>query len=81
MPHFKATAFRLSPEELELMDALATKVGVISRAEVLRVAIRKLARLEGLQLPPPRKKRASSSLEPFRMTFTDEQSAQRSGDE
>jgi len=61
--HPKATAFRLTPEEVLLMDLLAAKVGVTSRADVLRVAIRKLAGLEGVEMPqaPAKKRRATKA--------------------
>ena len=59
----KATAFRLTPQEVLLMDLLAAKVGVTSRADVLRVAIRKLAGIEGVDVPkaPAKKRRAPQS--------------------
>lgn len=47
----KQTAFRFTDEDLALLDALRSKVGVLSRTEVVRMAIRVLAEREGLKLP------------------------------
>lgn len=43
-----AQNIRFTPEEAELFDALQAHLGLASRAEVFRVAIRALARTEGL---------------------------------
>jgi hypothetical protein len=53
----KQTAFRFTDEDLALLDALRSKVGVLSRTEVVRMAIRVLAEREGVKLPKRAKAR------------------------
>lgn len=47
MPAKKQTAFRLSPEQLRLLDRLARHLA-LDRTSVVRLAIQRLARQEGL---------------------------------
>jgi hypothetical protein len=46
----KQTPFRLTPEDLSLLDAVISHVGVRSRSEALRVVLRSYARTEGIRL-------------------------------
>jgi hypothetical protein len=50
------TAFRLTDDDLTILDALQAKTG-INRTDVVRLALRKLAEAEGIQLPKPKKQR------------------------
>jgi len=45
----KQTAIRFTQEDLELLAELQFKLGVVSRTEVVRIALRRLAELEGVQ--------------------------------
>ena len=45
---------RFTDEDVEILDAIQAKTGIVSRAEILRRAIRKLAEVEGV--PPTRKR-------------------------
>ena len=46
----KQTAFRLTPLELALMDALCERLGISTRTDIVRVAVRRLAEAEGLSI-------------------------------
>lgn len=46
----KLTPFRLTPEDLVLLDACQEHVGVRSRSEAFRAVLRSYARSEGLLL-------------------------------
>jgi hypothetical protein len=48
------TSIRLTPEAVQLRDLLSKKLGIDGTA-VLEVAIRELARREGITVKPPRK--------------------------
>lgn len=48
MANKESISFRLSPEAIELIKALAKKLGV-SQAAVMEIAIRKLAESENVQ--------------------------------
>jgi Arc/MetJ-type ribon-helix-helix transcriptional regulator len=53
------TTVRFTDEDIALLDALQQRTGIVSRAEVLRRAIRVLAQQEGVPLkatPKPRKR-------------------------
>ena len=49
---------RLTPEDLAILEALHEKLGIGSRTDIVRLAIRRLAQLEGLEVPSPKKKRS-----------------------
>lgn len=48
----KSTTVRLSTEDESLREALASHLG-ITKAGVIRMAMRKLARAEGIAIPEP----------------------------
>lgn len=50
----KQTAFRLMAADIALLDALQEKLGIVSRTEIVRMAIRALAAREGVALPKAR---------------------------
>ena len=52
----KQTAFRLMPEDLEILDALQAKLGIVSRTEIVRMAIRILGEREGIAVKRPKRK-------------------------
>lgn len=49
MANTHQTTVRFNPEDLALIDALSEKLGLDSRTQVLRVAIRALADREGIK--------------------------------
>lgn len=51
------TAFRLTPEDLALLDAVMEYTGVSSRSDALRYALRYWARKEGRDVKPKKKAR------------------------
>ena len=61
MGNTPATAFRLTPEDLAVLDALAEalsrKFGRQTRSDVLRIALRALAASEGVKVGTAKKKR------------------------
>ena len=48
-PH--QTTVRFTAQDLELLDALQKKTGIVSRTEILRRAIRALAEQEKVRVP------------------------------
>ena len=44
----KQTALRLTPIDLDILDALRLKTGIQTRTELMRLAIRRLAQSEGV---------------------------------
>jgi hypothetical protein len=48
------TAFRLTDEDLAFVDALQAKMG-ITRTDVIRIAVRRLAEAERVKLSGPKK--------------------------
>ena len=65
MPTIKQTAFRFNEQDLALLDALVValdaKHGLTNRTGVLRYAIRRLAEIENLTLPKPKRTRLAKS--------------------
>jgi metal-responsive CopG/Arc/MetJ family transcriptional regulator len=51
------TTVRFTDEDIELLDAIQKRTGIVSRAEVLRRAIRVMAAQEGVAPEPPRQRR------------------------
>lgn len=51
MATVKQTAFRFTAHDLALIEALQQKLGIVNRTEILRLALRRLADIEGV--PPP----------------------------
>jgi hypothetical protein len=47
----KVTAFRLTDEELELLDVIQGQTGIRSRMEALRTVLRYYAEAKGLPVP------------------------------
>lgn len=45
------TAFRLTPEAKQIIEAVAQRLGV-SQADIVEMSVRKFAESEGVQLPP-----------------------------
>jgi metal-responsive CopG/Arc/MetJ family transcriptional regulator len=56
MAFTKLTAFRFSDEDLALLDAIQKYMGIRSRSDALRAAIRSYVRTEAI--PVPRRKPA-----------------------
>ncbi len=50
-------AIRFTKDDLALIEAIQAKTGISTRTDVLRVAIRKFAASEGVELPASRKRR------------------------
>ena len=48
----KQTAFRFTPTDLALLEALQRKLGIVNRTEIIRLALRRLADLEGVATVP-----------------------------
>jgi hypothetical protein len=48
---------RFTGEDLALVAAIQAKTGIGNRTDVLRLAIRRLAEAEGVELPKPKKKK------------------------
>lgn len=46
----KQTAFRLNRVELTLMDELCERLGVSTRTDIVRLAVRRLATAEGIDI-------------------------------
>ena len=46
----KQTAFRLNRVELTLMDELCERLGVSTRTDIVRLAVRRLAAAEGIDV-------------------------------
>jgi hypothetical protein len=59
----KQTAFRFTPADLALLEALQRKLGIVNRTEIIRLALRRLADLEGVAtaLDAPRKSKVGST--------------------
>lgn len=53
----KQTAFRLTEEDIALLDAAKEHAGVLSRSEAFRYVLRAWARSEGIDLKRGRKPR------------------------
>jgi hypothetical protein len=53
MAEVKVTTFRLSDEELELLEIIQGHTGIRSRMEALRTVMRYYAKAEGLAIPEP----------------------------
>lgn len=51
MAKTKLSAFRLTPDDLVILDACQDHVGVQSRSEALRAILRAYVRAEGIKLP------------------------------
>jgi hypothetical protein len=49
MPSGKVTAFRLTDEELELLDVIQGQTGIRSRMEALRTVLRYYAESNGIE--------------------------------
>lgn len=49
----KHTTIRFNAADIALLDALQAKFGLVSRTEVVRMAIRRLAELENVKTPRP----------------------------
>lgn len=56
MATIKQTAFRFTAEDIALLDAIQAKLGIVNRTEILRLAIRRLADLEGVAAAKQAKK-------------------------
>ena len=50
-PEHHQTTVRFTAQDLELLDALQKKTGIVSRTEILRRAIRALAEQEKVRSP------------------------------
>jgi len=50
-------AIRFQPEDLALIEEIQAKTGISTRTDVLRVAIRKMAAAEGVELPTKARKK------------------------
>ena len=46
----KLMTFRLAPVDVEILDAFREKLGLVSRAEALRYAMRRAAETEGVDV-------------------------------
>ena len=57
MATVKPISFRLTAEDLALLDAVQAKLGVLNRTDVLRIALRRLAEVEGVAPKRARAKR------------------------
>ena len=55
----KQTAVRFTPEDLEILDAVQRRTGIMSRTEVIRMAIRALATAQGIAFEGEKKRRLS----------------------
>ncbi len=54
------TTVRFTKDDLALLDAIQAETGIVSRSEVLRRAIRALAKQEGVSAKPkPTRKRSA----------------------
>jgi hypothetical protein len=53
----KLTPMRLVDDDVDLLDALKDKLGLASRTDVVRLAIRRLAEIEGVRSKPKAKGR------------------------
>lgn len=51
------TTVRFTDEDIALLDAIQERTGIVSRAEILRRAIRVMAAQEGVQPKVPRQRR------------------------
>lgn len=51
------TTVRFTDEDIALLDAIQERTGIVSRAEILRRAIRVMAEQEGVQVKVPRQRR------------------------
>jgi len=49
MATVKPVSFRLTPDDIALLDALQSKMGIVNRTDILRLALRRLADAEGVQ--------------------------------
>jgi hypothetical protein len=52
----KQTAFRFTPDDLAILEAVQRKTGILNRTELLRMAIRALAVAQGVSVEKPRRK-------------------------
>jgi hypothetical protein len=53
----KQIGIRFTDEDIALLAALMAKTGIGNRTDVVRLAVRKLAQSEGVDLPKPRPKK------------------------
>jgi hypothetical protein len=51
MPPMRRATWREDPDTAALLDRLSARLG-LTRVGVLRLAVRRLAQLEGVELPP-----------------------------
>lgn len=49
-------AIRFTKEDLEIIEAIQAKTGISTRTDVLRLALRRLAASEGVEIAVPKKK-------------------------
>ena len=56
----KVTAFRLTEEELELLDVIQGQTGIRSRMEALRTVLRYYAEAKGIEFAQPGEPETSS---------------------
>jgi Arc/MetJ-type ribon-helix-helix transcriptional regulator len=52
----KLTTIRLAPEDIQILDAIQRHVGLFSRSDAIRFALRRYAEAEGLSSGKPRPK-------------------------
>jgi hypothetical protein len=57
MATVKQTAFRFTPEDMAILDAVQRKTGIVSRTELLRMAIRTLAAAQGVPFEGEKRRR------------------------
>ncbi len=55
----KATAFRLSADDLKYLDTLAARFGV-TRTDIVRLSVRRMAEAEGMSLAKPKPARRTT---------------------
>jgi metal-responsive CopG/Arc/MetJ family transcriptional regulator len=61
MPTVRQTAFRFTAEDLSILDAIQRRTGIVSRTEVIRMAIRALATAQGISFEGEKRRYASGS--------------------
>lgn len=47
----KQTTIRFTDEDLALLEAIAKRLGILSRTDVIRMALRELAKIHGVTVP------------------------------
>jgi hypothetical protein len=72
----KQTGFNFTPDDLALFEALRVKTGILTRIDLLRLALRRLAAQERLDWPPTEKK-GLNPLDSLRQIIRDEIAAAR----